>query len=152
MKIATLTRRRNSAWDDLFSLHSEMDRLFTDSARALQQGFNRQAGELPALDVLRNNDHFIVRADLPGITRDNIELNVVNNRLFIRGEKKHEKETDEANAHRLERFYGRFERVIELPREVDHENIKASLKDGVLELVAPLREDAKPRRIAVEVK
>ena len=104
------------------------------------------------MDVLRNEDSITVRADVPGVTKDDLELTVLNNRLFIRGEKKHKHEVNESNAHRLERFYGSFERVIDLPAPVNPENIKASFTDGVLEITAPISDEARPRRIAVDVK
>jgi HSP20 family protein len=107
---------------------------------------------LPAVDVLRNEDNIVVRADVPGVAKEDLDVTVIHNRLFIRGEKKHETESKESNAHRLERFYGSFERVVDLPSQVNPESIKATFRDGVLEVIAPVHEQAKPRRIDVDVK
>lgn len=152
MAFGTVTRRRNT-WNDLLALQEEMNRLFDDSMGVPQRSSGLMGTDyLPAVDVLRNEDRIIVRADIPGVAKEDLDLNVINNRLFIRGEKKRETESNESNAHRLERFYGTFERVIDLPAQVASEQIKASFKDGVLEISAPLREEAKPRRISVDVK
>lgn len=148
-----ITTRRWDPWTDLLSLQEEMNRLFESSMGTPQQSSGLLSSDfVPAVDVLRNKESIIVRADLPGMSKDNLDVTVLNNRLFIRGEKKRETETDEKNAHRLERFFGSFERVIELPAQVNPEAIKASFKDGVLEVTAPLREEAKPRQISLEVK
>lgn len=148
-----ITTRRWDPWTDLLSLQEEMNRLFESSMGTPQQSSGLLSSDfVPAVDVLRNKESIIVRADLPGMSKDNLDVTVLNNRLFIRGEKKRETETDEKNAHRLERFFGSFERVIDLPAQVNPEAIKASFKDGVLEVTAPLREEAKPRQISLEVK
>ncbi len=144
---------RNNPWNDLVSLQEEMNRLFESSMGVPQRSAGLMGSDfVPAVDILRSNDNIIIRADVPGMTKDNLDITVLNNRLFIRGEKKRESEADEKNAHRLERFYGSFERVVDLPAPVDPEKIKATFRDGVLEVTAPVREEAKPRRIALEVK
>lgn len=144
---------RSNPWDNLLSLQNEMDRLF----RGVSEGNGQSAGVGPAafrppVDVLRGEDSIIVRADVPGLTKDDINLAILNNRLFIRGEKKRTEESGESNGHRLERFYGSFERVIELPVQVNIDAIKASFRDGVLEVTAPVKEEAKPRQIPLEVQ
>lgn len=152
MTFGALTRRRDP-WNDLVSLQEEMNRLFESSMGGPQRSTGLLGSDyLPAVDVLRNEDHIIIRADVPGVAKEDLDVTVVHNRLFIRGEKKRETESKESNAHRLERFYGSFERVIDLPSQVDPEAIKASFQDGVLEIVAPVHEHAKPRHIAVDVK
>jgi HSP20 family protein len=152
MTYPTLTRRRNP-WSDLLSLQEEMNRLFESTIGTPQRSAGLFGTDyIPPVDVLRNKENIVVRVDLPGMSKDNIDITVVNGRLFIRGEKKQEAKADEKNVHRLERFYGTFERVIDLPNLVDADKIKASFKDGVLEIQAPLREEAKPRQIAVNVQ
>jgi HSP20 family protein len=152
MAYPTLTRRRNP-WSDLLSLQEEMNRLFESQMGVPQRTAGLYGTDyIPPVDVLRNKESIVVRADLPGMTKDDIDLTVVNGRLFIRGEKKQEKKDEGTSTHRIERFYGSFERVIDLPNLVDSENIKASFRDGVLEIEAPLRPEAKPRQIAVNVQ
>lgn len=152
MTFGTLIHR-NNPWTDLVSLQEEMNRLFESSMGFPQKSSGLMSSDfVPAVDILRIKDDIIVRADVPGMTKENLDVTVLNNRLFIRGEKKRDTETDEKNAHRLERFYGSFERVVDLPSPVNPEKIKATFRDGVLEVTAPIREEAKPRRIALEVK
>jgi len=144
--------KRVSGWQDLATLQEEMNRLFESTLGPASRGAGLLGSDfVPPVDVLRNHDLVIVRADLPGMKKEDIDLSVVNNRLFIRGEKKHENESGEANSHRLERFYGSIERVIELPADVDSEKVTADFRDGVLEVKAPVREEAKPRQITVGV-
>jgi len=150
MTFPTLSTRRNP-WSDLLSLQAEMNRLFESTIGVPQRNASLFGTDyIPPVDVLRTSDSILVRADLPGMTKENLDLTVVNNRLVIRGEKKHEGE--QQNAHRVERFYGTFERVIDLPQPVDSEKISASFRDGVLEVNCPLREEAKARQIAVNVQ
>jgi HSP20 family protein len=152
MAFGTMTRSRNP-WSDLLALQQEMDRLIgsTMGESRSSNGLSISSG-LPAVDVLRNEDEVIVRADIPGVSKENLEVTVLKNRLFIRGEKKHKHEGTEGNTHRMERFYGSFERAIDLPVPVTPESMKASFQDGVLEVRAPISEEARPRRIAIEVK
>lgn len=143
---------RNNPWTDLMSLQEEMNRLFESSMGSPQRSSGLMGSDfVPAVDILRSNDNIIIRADVPGMTKENLDVTVLNNRLFIRGEKKRETEADESNAHRLERFYGTFERVVDLPAPVNPESIKATFRDGVLEVTAPIKEEAKPRRVTLEV-
>jgi len=152
MTFGALTHRRNP-WNDLLSLQEEMNRLFESSMGVPQRSTGLLGSDFtPAVDILRNKDDIIVRADVPGMSKDNLDVTVLHNRLFIRGEKKRETESDEKNAHRHERFYGSFERVVDLPAQVDAERVKATFRDGVLEVTAPIREEAKPKRINLEVK
>jgi len=152
MNFPTLTRRWGP-WSDLLSLQDQMNQLF-ESSMGRSTGETSLLGTdyIPPVDVVRERDNIIVRIDVPGVKKEDLDISMVNNRLFVRGEKKYDSESDDQNAHRLERFYGTFERAIDLPALVDSENIKAKFTDGVLEVIAPLREEAKPRQIAVDVK
>jgi HSP20 family protein len=143
---------RSNAWNDLVSLQEEMNRLFESTMGTPQRSAGLFGGDfVPAVDILRNKESVVIRVDLPGISKDDIDINVANGRLVIRGEKKEEKRDENSSAHRLERYFGTFERVIDLPNLVDAEKIRATFADGVLEVTAPLREEAKPRQIAVYV-
>ncbi len=152
MTFPVLTQRWNP-WGDLLALQGEMNRLFEHT-----MGGNPRAGLLgsdwlPPADVLRDKDNIIVRLDVAGMNKDNIDLTVLNGRLFIRGEKKHESESGEGTGtHRRERFFGSFERVIDLPAPVNSDNIKATFRDGVLEVVAPVLPESKPKQIAINVE
>lgn len=102
-----------------------------------------------ALDVLENGDEFLVKASVPGIKPDDIEITYDNRTLTIKGEIQEETETEDERYHLRERRFGRFSRSITLPTPIEAENIEASYDAGVLTLHLPKAEEAKPRRITV---
>ena len=106
---------------------------------------------VPPVDVAEVQDRIIVRAELPGMKREDIQIEFENGLLTIRGERKLEKDNAGLSYHRVERQYGNFIRTFTLPRTVDPERITASYKDGVLELDVPKKEEAKPKQIRIEV-
>jgi len=105
---------------------------------------------LPDLDVSETDKELIVRAEVPGIEKDDIDITLTDGLLTIRGEKKHEKEEKEENYHRIERRYGSFARTLRLPGDVKHDKIDASYKDGVLKLVIPKPEKAMAKKIEIK--
>ena len=136
---------------DLMQMREEMDRVFN---QFLRRGDGEEAtwGQgvwAPPVDIYETDDAFLLKADLPGFTKDDVTIEMQQNRLIIRGERKRETEAKEDQYHRLERAYGRFERAFWLPTTVDAEKIQATFKDGVLELRLPKSEAAKPKRIAI---
>lgn len=135
-------------WDpyrDMVALQNRINQMFGDTGRDAE-GFGAW---LPPVDVLEEGDNLVFRAELPGVARDAIEVKVENGTLTLRGEKRQEKETTAGSAHRVERVYGTFHRAFTLPSSVNAEKIQARFKDGVLELVLPKAEEAKPRRITI---
>src|SRR3954471_21495886 len=107
---------------------------------------------VPAVDIFETDNHdLIVRAELPGMTRENIEVSVENSTLVLKGEKKLDSEVKEENYRRIERAYGMFHRSFTLPNTVDASRISAEFKNGVLTVKLPFREEAKPRTITVDV-
>jgi len=106
----------------------------------------------PRGDVVENADAIVVTAELPGVKAEEVELTVEGDTLTLHGEKKEEHEQKEKDYHRVERRYGSFSRSIHLPSSVDPDNIAARSKDGVLTIEIPKREDAKPRKIRIDVK
>lgn len=105
---------------------------------------------VPPVDVLQESDRFRVRVDLPGVKKDDIEITLHGDTLTIKGEKKRESETKEDDVYRAERTYGGFTRSMTLPAAVDASRIEASYKDGVLEVVIPKSEEAKPKQIKIQ--
>jgi HSP20 family protein len=105
----------------------------------------------PALDVFEDKDDVVVKAELPGIDKENIEVNLTDNLLTIKGEKKKEEEVKEENYYRCERSYGSFTRSVELPKAVHTDKVKASFKNGILEVRVPKTEEAKTKEIKVKV-
>ena len=104
----------------------------------------------PAVDLFEKSDDLILRVELPGVDRNEIQICVEENRLVIQGERKREDEIRGANAYRLERSVGAFVRSFVLPKTVDATKIQASYTSGVLEVRLPKAEIAKPRRIAIQ--
>lgn len=147
-----VTTRRNP-WGDLLALQEEMNRLFEGTLGRGSRSGLLSTDYVPPVDVIRTGEEIIIKADLPGMKKEDLDLTVVNNHLFIRGEKKQESRDEEGKQlHRVERFFGSFERVIDLPNPVDADKIRARFVDGVLEIHAPLREEARPRQITIETK
>jgi HSP20 family protein len=103
------------------------------------------------LDVHEDAEHVYVEAELPGLTKDDIEMTLEDNVLTIRGEKKLQRDQKEGNFHLSERRYGRFSRSLRLPTVVDENKVQASLKEGVLKVTLDKREEVKPRKIEVKV-
>jgi HSP20 family protein len=106
----------------------------------------------PAVDLYEEKDDIVVKADLPGMEKDNIEVNISDNRLTIKGEKKEEQEIKKENYYRSERSYGSFVRTLELPTEVQADKVKAAFKNGVLEIRLPKTEEAKKKETKVKVE
>jgi HSP20 family protein len=106
---------------------------------------------MPSLDVYEEEDSVVVKAELPGMKKEDVEVNLAGETLTIKGEKKDEKEVKEDNYYRRERSYGSFLRSVGLPCEVKSDEIKASFKDGVLEIRMPKTEEAKKKSVAVKI-
>ncbi|MFN3406978.1 MAG: Hsp20/alpha crystallin family protein [Caldimicrobium sp.] len=140
-------------WRPFQELRKEMDRLFQEFfGKSLLPERWEGIEWAPAVDVSETEDEIIVKADLPGVKPDDIEINIVDNILTIKGEKKRETEEKKENFYRVERFYGSFMRSIQLPVEIDREKIKAQYKDGVLKVVLPKKPESKAKVIKVEVE
>ena len=114
-------------------------------------GGDRMRAEAPALDLYEEKDDVVVKAELPGMEKDNIEVNLTDHTLTIKGVKKKQEEIKDENYHRSERYYGSVLRSVELPRDVQADKVKASFKNGVLEIRMPKTEEAKTREIKVKV-
>ena len=107
---------------------------------------------MPPVDIYQNGEHeLVLKAELPDMTREDIDITVDNGTLTIRGEKKFSGEVKEESFHRIERRYGSFSRSFSLPQTVDTAKVGAEYKNGVLTVRLPLREEAKPRQIKVDV-
>jgi HSP20 family protein len=105
----------------------------------------------PAVDLYEEKDDIVVKAELPGMEKDNIEVNLSDKRLTIKGEKKQEEEVKKEGYYRSERSYGSFVRTLELPREVQTDKVKAAFKNGILEIRLPKTEEAKKKETRVKV-
>ncbi|MFP4112835.1 MAG: Hsp20/alpha crystallin family protein [Spirochaetota bacterium] len=148
-------RNRNNLWDpvgELDRIRREIDEMFDPAARRFFSDglFDREFS--PAMDVVENDDGFLVSVDLPGVDRKDLEISVADNILTIKGEKKGDREEKESTYYRKETWEGSFQRTLSLPHGVDAEKIDAKMRDGVLAISLPKREEAKPKQIAVNVK
>jgi HSP20 family protein len=141
-------RRRSDFFGDLTDMQQEMNRLFDEFFGERRAGVT-EGQWMPAVDVSETDTELMVRAELPGMTHDDIEVNLQDNVLTLKGEKKQEKKEDKENFHRLERSYGSFTRSFSLPAGVTQEDIKASFKDGILKVSLPKTEEVKPKKIAI---
>jgi HSP20 family protein len=128
------------------SLNTELDRMF-DWALGPDLSHTHRAG--PALDVIQDEQRYVVRADLPGLSRDEVEITFQDGVLTIKGEKKQDERPENHRLHLQERFHGSFTRNLRLPERVDTDKIEATMKDGVLELVLPFVPEVQPRKIVV---
>jgi HSP20 family protein len=111
-----------------------------------------ERGWMPAVDVFEKEDKFVVKAELPGMKEDDIDVSVVDDTLSIKGEKKTETEVKNEDYYRCERSYGTFYRSIPIPSNVDANKIEASFEDGVLEVNLPKSAKVKPKKISVSAK
>lgn len=107
-------------------------------------------GWLPPVDIRETDEALTLHAEIPGLTKDDVNITLENNVLTISGERKFEKDAKKDNYHRIERAYGAFSRSFSLPANVRTDQVRASFKDGVLTVSLPKAEEAKPRRIEIK--
>ena len=138
---------------ELASIQNEVNRLFGTVFDAPATGGN--GGTLrrwmPAMDLVETDDRFILRADLPGLSENDVTIEVEDSVLTVSGERKAEHETTKEGYHRVERAFGSFSRSLTLPEGVDAESVAASFDRGVLEITIPKPEQRKPRKISIGV-
>lgn len=138
---------------ELSGFQDEMNQLFEDffgrmpTRKMFSEGF-----WAPLMDIEETKDDILVKAELPGMKKEEVKIQINNDVLSITGERKREEETREKTYHRIERAYGKFQRMIRLPTEVDASKVKATFENGVLTIRLPKSEQAKPKEIAIEVK
>jgi HSP20 family protein len=136
--IGTFQRQMNRLFDDFFGDGS-------------WPGLWTRSEWTPAIDVSESEEELVVQAEVPGISRDDLEITVTGNTLTLRGEKKEQREEKQGSVHREERSYGSFTRTIGLPSSVDPGRVDAGMKDGVLRIRIAKKEEAKPRQVEVKI-
>jgi HSP20 family protein len=140
---------------ELEDMRKDMDRLFEDFfapvARRRRWLKPEVAVVVPNIEMYDRKNEIVLKAELPGVNKEDIDLTITKDSLTLKGEAKKEEEVKEEDYYACERSYGSFTRTIALPVEVDSEKAKASFKNGVLEIVLPKREEAKPKEIKIEV-
>ena len=141
-------------WNPLHDMATNQERLsrILDGFYARPQEDFARSAWVPAVDIYSNGDHeLVLKAELPDMKEEEIDLTVEDNTLTLRGERKFDAEVTEDQFHRIERSYGSFARTFALPPTVDAGKVSAQYKAGVLTVRLPLREEAKPKQIKVEV-
>ncbi len=144
-------------WRPLRELE-EMERRFDDVlGRQLWPAVWRRVprtddGWAPAMDVYEKEDKFVVKAELPGMKEEDIDISVVGDTLVIKGERKSEHEVKDDDYYCCERSYGQFSRSIAMPSNVDAQKVEANYEDGVLEVTLPKHPEVKPKKISVSAR
>src|SRR3989338_1663703 len=141
--------------DDILSLQRRMNKIFEDNFLGKKSSDDEELSLglwSPAVDIYETESDIVLKAELPEIDQKDIHINIENNVLTLKGERKLEKETKEENYHRIERSYGSFSRSFNFPNAVEVEKIKAQYKDGVLKINMPKKAEKKTKKIDVEIK
>lgn len=143
---------RYNPFTELRSMQEQMNRL-------LDLAWNREPGEemregmwQPPVDIYEDAQQVVIKAELPGMDQQDIDVRIDNGTLILRGERKHDQDVRKENFHRIERFYGTFQRSFFLPQNVDQAKVSASCDRGVLTIILPKKEETKSHQITVEVK
>jgi len=143
-------------WDpfrELNAAQDRMNRLLGDVYRAADDDVMRRGAWAPPVDIYDSGNHeLVIKAELPDMNKDDIDISVENNTLTLRGEKKMDGAIKEECCHRIERTYGAFSRSFSLPATVDTSKVSADYRNGVLTIKLPTREEAKPKQIQVQVQ
>ena len=138
------TYRIRSPWEELHRMRQQLDQMFDDSP---QQRLS--AGVFALINLTEDKDNYYVRAELPGVKGDELDIQVTGKNLAISGERKIAAEEESAKYHRREREAGTFSRMIGLPGEIDSDKVEAKLENGILSIVVSKAEIAKPKQINV---
>ena len=138
---------------ELRTMHDEMDRLFASLwPKAAVRDAGTSAVWAPAIDVYEEKDRYVVKAELPGVKREDVSLSLTDDLLTIKGERRYEKEEKQEGFLRVENAYGAFQRALQLPQTVKGDAVSAEFKDGILKITLPKAESVKSREIKIETK
>ena len=140
-----------SPWRKSTSFEDRMNRFFDDAFLPtvwLDDGLGA-SGWKPMVDVYESDDKIVIKAELPGVDKKDIEVDLTDHVLTLKGERSYENEVKEENYYRKERAFGKFNRAFNLPTELDRDKIKADFKDGVLKIDIPKPEEQKPKKISI---
>jgi HSP20 family protein len=141
-------------WDpfrELSSLQNRVNSLFQDYGRSNQDELTTSGSFVPAVDVYEDEHKVVLKLEVPGVKQEDLDVQVENQTLTVRGQRTFEKEEKEENFQRIERRYGSFSRCFTLPPTISTESVKADYESGVLKIELAKREEAKPKQIKVNV-
>ena len=142
---------RWNPWKEMPTVHYRINRFFDDpffrighmAESALSESWN------PAVDLYEKDDHFVIKAELPGVDKDDIKVDLKDRVLTLSGERTYDNEVKEENYYRRERSYGKFQRAFSLPADVDSDKITAEFKDGVLRVEVPKPEEKRAKQVTI---
>ena len=143
-------RKALAVWNpfcELEKVKAEFDSLVQNLSPTVYSG--GEVSLAPAIDVYETDKEVVIKAEIPGVKKEDLEVSVKDNVLYIKGEKKEEKEENTEAVHRVERIYGKFERMISLPPNVKTQEAKAEYKDGILEIRFPKKEESQSTKINI---
>ena len=138
--------------EPVFTLQQRLNRLFEDRFLPLGAEPFSMGAWSPTCDIYETENEIVVKAEIPGVKKEDVKLSMLDNVLTLTGERKFEEETKKENYVRVERGYGSFTRSFTLPPSVDAQKISAEFKDGLLEIKLPKLEQAKPKEVEIKVK
>ena len=140
-----------SPWREMPTLQNRFNRLFDDPFFRVGQMDDDACMDLwnPAVDLYEKDGHFMIKAELPGVDKKDIKIDLQDRLLTLSGERTYDNEVKEENYYRRERSYGKFQRAFTLPADVDSDKIKAEFKDGVLQIEVPKPEEKKAKQVTV---
>ena len=140
-----------SPWREMPTLQNRFNRLFDDPFFRVGQMDDDAGMGLwnPAVDLYEKDDHFMIKAELPGVDKKDIKIDLQDRLLTLSGERTYDNEVKEENYYRRERSYGKFQRAFTLPADVDSDKIKAEFKDGVLQIEVPKPEEKKAKQVTI---
>lgn len=145
-----MTPSSGGNWPELSRIRSEINRIFEDPFSLAWPSTSFYEGWAPPVDIYEDNDKYIVKAEVPGMRKEDLNVTLDGNTLNISGERKAEEEKREGESYRSERYFGRFQRSVTLPMAVEGDKIQANYKDGVLSIQVPKSEEAKPKQIQIK--
>jgi HSP20 family protein len=143
---------------ELLNVEREFNKLFNTFNRRFGLDDSKMDEELenavwsPLTDISENKDQYILKMDLPGVSKDNLKLSFHDGELIISGERQQEKEDKDSKYHRIERTYGKYYRSFTLPQTIQADRINAEFKDGQLTITVPKSEEAKPKELEIKIK
>lgn len=138
---------------ELRSMQDQMNRLLNLSWNHDLPGEDIKEGIWqPAVDIYETGDSIVIKAELPDVDQKDIDVRIEDNTLILRGERKHEDEVKKENYHRIERYFGTFQRSFTLPATINQEMVEANCEKGVLTITLPKKEEKKPKQINIQVK
>lgn len=143
---------------ELLNVEREFNRFFNTFGRhfGISDGNGDEELEnsvwMPLTDIVEDKDNYILKLDLPGISKNDVKISYSDGQLMISGERKQEKESKDSRYHRLERSYGKYYRSFSLPQKIQEDKIDAEFKDGQLTIIVPKSEEVKPKELEIKVK